>query len=50
MGEKEYDQLGDAFEDQEKRALGASGFEGAVAEVAKIEETLGIYELSMFTP
>jgi len=50
LGEKEYDALGDAFEDQEKRVLGASGFEGAVAEVAKIEETLGIYELSKFTP
>jgi hypothetical protein len=30
-------------------ALGAEGFEKAVAEVASLEQMLGIYELAQFT-
>ena len=34
VGEKAYRELGDQFEDQEKKQLGNEGFEGAVAQVA----------------
>jgi hypothetical protein len=50
VGAKAYRELGEEFEDEERRRLGASGFEGAVAEVAKIEEQLGIHDLRSFTP
>ena len=50
VGEKEYDRLGDQFEDREHQLFGARGFEGKLDEVAQIERQLGIYELSQFTP
>ncbi len=50
VGEKEYRRLGEAFEDQEHALLGEEGFEKAVAEVAHIEQALGINDLSAFTP
>ncbi len=49
VGEKAYRELGDEFEERERRTLGASGFEGAVHEVAKLEAALGIYDLAKFT-
>jgi len=45
----EYDSLGEAFEDQEEELFGKDGFEKIVEEVGKLEKTLGIYELSLFT-
>jgi hemerythrin-like domain-containing protein len=50
MGEKAYRELGDRFEDEEKRKLGDQGFEGAVAQVAKLEEQFGLADLDQFTP
>ena len=50
VGEKEYDRLGDKFEDREHQLFGEAGFEGKVAEVARIEEQLGIADLDRFTP
>ncbi len=50
IGAKEYDALGEQFEDKEHALFGANGFEKMVGEVAKLERTLGIYELSEFTP
>jgi hemerythrin-like domain-containing protein len=50
MGAKEYDVLGDAFEDKEHALFGPKGFEGVVAEVAQLEKALGIYDLASFTP
>jgi hemerythrin-like domain-containing protein len=48
--EQEFDGLGEKFEEKEKAALGASGFEGAVTQVAQLEKALEIYDLSQFTP
>ena len=49
-GQKAYRELGEQFEDREKKVLGENGFEGAVAEVAKLETALGIHDLAKFTP
>ena len=48
--EKEFDALGDHFEEVEHRVLGSAGFEGTVHKVAQIEKALGIYDLAQFTP
>jgi hemerythrin-like domain-containing protein len=50
VGEKAYRELGEQFEDQEHQALGGEGFEKAVAEVATLEEKMGIADLAKFTP
>jgi hemerythrin-like domain-containing protein len=47
--EKELTKLQDLFEDKEK-ALPMGDFEKMVAEVGKIEQNLGIYDLAKFTP
>lgn len=47
---REYDELGERFEDEEHRRFGARGFEGIVDEVAAIERELGIDDLARFTP
>jgi len=46
----EYDSLGEEFENNERKLFGNGGFERMVAKVADIERSLGIYELSQFTP
>jgi len=46
----EIDELGDQFEDEEKRRFGEEGFEKTVDQVAAIEKQLGIWELDQFTP
>lgn len=50
VAEREYDELGERFEDEEHRRFGARGFEGIVDEVAAIERSLGIDDLGRFTP
>ena len=50
VGEKEYDRLGEKFEDREHQLFGKEGFEGQLAKVAEIEKQLGIYDLAQFTP
>lgn len=50
ISDKEYDELGDKFEDKEHELFGEKGFEGKVKEVADLEKELGIYELSRFAP
>jgi len=50
VGQKAYGELGDEFEEREKKVLGESGFEGAVQEVARLETHLGIHDLAKFTP
>jgi hemerythrin-like domain-containing protein len=50
MTAKEFDELGDRFEDKEHQLFGEHGFEDIVARVAEFEKTLGIYDLSQFTP
>lgn len=47
---KEYEEMGDKFEEIEHQKLGANGFENAVNQVAAMEKALGIYDLAQFTP
>jgi hemerythrin-like domain-containing protein len=47
---KEFDSLGESFEDKEVELFGEGGFEKIVDEVTGIEKRLGISELSQFTP
>ncbi|MBJ6764547.1 hemerythrin domain-containing protein [Myxococcaceae bacterium JPH2] len=47
---KQVDELGERFEEEEHRLLGSQGFERALREVARLERTLGIHDLSQFTP
>ena len=50
VSKKEYDSLGEEFEDKEHELFGEDGFEVMVDKVAGIEKKLGIYDLSKFTP
>ena len=47
---KEYDEMGERFEEIEHQKFGPAGFEGVVAKVAELEKNLGIYDLASFTP
>lgn len=47
---KEFRDMAEIFEDEEHRRFGPTGFEGMVAKVVDIEQSLGIYDLSQFTP
>jgi hemerythrin-like domain-containing protein len=47
---REYDQMGEAFEDIEHQKFGPEGFEGIVANVADVEKRLRLYDLAAFTP
>ena len=50
VSSNEYDALGEDFEKKEHELFGADGFDRNVAEVAKVEQALGIYDLAQFTP
>lgn len=50
LSQKEYDKLGDQFEDKEHELFGKEGFEGILIKIADIEKSLAIYELAKFTP
>lgn len=50
LSPRELDALGDRFEEREERLFGRDGFEGMVLRTTKIEERLGLYDLSRFTP
>jgi hemerythrin-like domain-containing protein len=50
MTAKEFDEMGERFEDKEHQLFGEHGFENTVEHVAEFEKTLGIYDLSQFTP
>lgn len=47
---KEFETLGERFEDEEHRRFGKEGFEGIVAQIAGIEKQLGMDDLDAFTP
>lgn len=49
VGAKGYDELGDQFEDIERKEFGGDGFDMAVAKVADVEQRLGIADLAAFT-
>jgi len=50
VNSNEYDSLGEDFEKREHELFGKDGFENMVGRVAEIEKSLGIYDLSQFTP
>lgn len=50
ISEKEFEELGEKFEDLEHKLFGEHGFESMVDKVASIEKELGIYLLEQFTP
>lgn len=50
VSKHEYDSLGEEFERNEEKRFGEDGFATMVGKVAAIEKSLGIYELSQFTP
>jgi hemerythrin-like domain-containing protein len=47
---REYDAMGEQFEDDERQRFGEGGFEQVVSQVAAIERDLGIYDLAAATP
>ena len=47
---QEFRDMAETFEDEEHRRFGQAGFQGVVDKVADIEKSLGIYDLSQFTP
>jgi hemerythrin-like domain-containing protein len=49
VSSKELADLGEMFEDREHERFGKEGFEGIVEQVAKLERSLGIYDLDQFT-
>jgi hemerythrin-like domain-containing protein len=50
VSSNEYDALGEEFEKKEHELFGEDGFERYVNKVAELEKSLGIYDLSQFTP
>lgn len=50
ISEKEFKELGEMFEDTERKLFGEEGFTGIVKRVEAIEKSLGIYKLEQFTP
>lgn len=49
VGPKGYDELGDQFEDIERRTFGGDGFDIAIDKVNEIEHRLGLADLAAFT-
>ncbi len=47
---REWDELGERFEDEEHRLFGKEGFEGVVLEVGELEKKYGLDDLASFTP
>jgi hemerythrin-like domain-containing protein len=50
MSAREYDEIGETFEDLEKQQFGEDGYEAAVTQIAQVEQALGIDDLAQFTP
>jgi hemerythrin-like domain-containing protein len=50
VSKHEYDSLGEEFEKKENQIFNGDGFEKNVDAVTKLEQQLGIYDLSQFTP
>ncbi|HEV8262670.1 MAG TPA: hemerythrin domain-containing protein [Burkholderiales bacterium] len=50
ISQHEFDALGEDFEKKEHELFGEEGFEKMVAEVTGLEKSLGLYDLSQFTP
>jgi hemerythrin-like domain-containing protein len=50
VSRKEFHDLGEQFEDKEHELFGKEGFEGIVAQIAALEQTVGLFDLNQFTP
>jgi|SRR5581483_8627049 len=50
VSKNEFDSLGEEFEKKEDQLFGEDGFEHMVDKVANLEKTVGIYDLTQFTP
>lgn len=50
LSEKEYEKLGDQFEDREHKLFGKEGFKDIVRQIEELEKSYDIYDLSKFTP
>ena len=50
VGRPGYQELGEQFEDKEHQLFGERGFANTVAEIARLETSLGIADLASFTP
>lgn len=50
FSEEQFKELGEKFEDIEKKQFGGDGFDMAVDKVAQAEQALGIADLATFTP
>ena len=50
LGEHDYDEMGDKFEDIEKQTFGHDGFDDAVKKIARIEQEFDLSDLSRLTP
>jgi hemerythrin-like domain-containing protein len=49
LGQEAYDEIGEQFEDIERKTFGGDGFDRALNEVSQIEGRLGLADLSGFT-
>ena len=49
LSERQLREMGDRFEDIERRTFGKDGFEDAVKQIAQIEQSLGFADLAQFT-
>lgn len=49
VGSKGYDELGDQFEEIERKEFGGDGFDMALDRLIEIERALGVAELAEFT-
>src|SRR3569832_2010823 len=49
MSKKQFEEMGNRFEDIEKRQFKGAGFDMAVDQVARIEQRLGLHDLTRFT-
>ncbi len=49
LGEKAYEEMGDKFEDLEKKMFGHDGFEDALGRITKIEAAFGLDNLAAIT-
>lgn len=50
LSKKEYEEVGEKFEDREHKLFGKEGFEGVVQQISDLEKAYDIYDLSKFTP
>ena len=49
LGQKRYDELGEQFEEIERRQFGGDGFDMALGKIADVERALSLADLAIFT-